>query len=76
MGEDDLVMLSVETGCYFSTNVVGRRLWELLETPRTIPDLRQAVCAEFDIDEATCEADIVDFVRELMGNGLIQSVEA
>ena len=76
VGTDDLVMLSVEAGRYYSLNAVGRRLWELLEQPRTISDLRAAINAEFDVDKETCEADIIKFVGEMIDNGLVHAAEA
>jgi hypothetical protein len=76
VGDEQAVMLSIETGRYYSINAVGRRVWELLERPRALAELRAAISEEFDVDAAACEADIVDFVRELMNNGMVLAAEA
>jgi hypothetical protein len=75
VGLDQAVMMSAERGCYYSVNAVGRRIWELLERPRTVDELRDALCAEFEVDAQTCEADIVAFLHDLVDNGLANAVE-
>ena len=76
VGPDDLVMLSVERGRYFSLSGVGLAVWELLEQPRTISDLCASLCAEFEVDELTCQADVMKFVTEMKDNGLIHVADA
>ena len=76
VGTEEIVMLSVKAGRYYGLNAVGRRLWELLEQPRTRAELRAAICAEFEVDEATCEADIAKFLGEMIDNGLVHAAEA
>lgn len=76
VGSEAIVMLSVDAGRYYSVNPVGRRLWELLEQPRTKTELRDAICIEFDVDEPTCEADIEIFVGQMMENGLVHEVDS
>lgn len=73
VGADDLVMLSVERGRYYSVNAVGRRLWELLEQPKRISELCAAICAEFDVDMLTCQADVEKFLADMMESGLVHA---
>lgn len=76
VGPEQLVMLSVDAGRYYSVNAVGRRVWELLEEPKSIAELRAAICAEFDVDEAVCEADVVKFIGEMIKNGMVYAAGA
>ncbi len=76
VGTEEMVMLSVDAGRYYSLNAVGRRLWELLEEPRTRVELHAVICAEFEVDDRTCEADIAKFVAEMIDNGLVHAAEA
>ena len=69
-------MLDTEAGRYFALNDVGTYLWELLEQPRSMPELRMAVCAEFDVDAAACEADVSAFLRSLMDSGLVDEIRS
>jgi hypothetical protein len=76
VGADESVMLDSEAGQYFGLNAVGTYIWEQLEQPRTVPELREAVCGEFDVDLATCEADLSEFLRSLIANGMVQEIQA
>ena len=75
VGADEAVMLSIQAGRYYSVNAVGRRVWELLEAPKTVTELRVSICAEFEVDDETCEADIVKFLGEMIDNGLVHATE-
>jgi hypothetical protein len=76
VGDDELVMLSIDAGRYYSVNAVARRLWELLDEPRTAAELSAAICAEFEVDADTCRTDVERFVSEMMDNGLVHAERA
>ncbi len=61
MGED-LVMLNVETGTYFGLENVAKRIWQLIESPTTIGTVVETICNEFEVDEETCEKDVIRFI--------------
>jgi hypothetical protein len=69
--DGDTVMMSIERGEYYGVSGVGTRIWELLETPKTVAQIITSICAEFEVDEATCQADAERFIRELMDNGMV-----
>ena len=68
--DGDTVMMSIESGEYFGLGGVGTRIWELIATPHTLAQLVTAICAEYDVDAATCEADVRRFLDDLLSNGL------
>ena len=70
--DGDTVMMSIVRGKYFGLDPVGSRVWKLLEQPATLDDMVRVVRAEFDVDEATCKADMASFVGELQSHGLIR----
>lgn len=67
----DIVMMSIERGLYFGISGVGTRIWELLEQPTRVEALAQAIQAEYDVDEATCQQDLLVFARELIKHGVV-----
>jgi hypothetical protein len=69
--DGDTVMMSIERGEYYGVSGVGTRIWELLETPKTLAEIITSICAEFEVDEATCQADAEKFIRDMMDNGMI-----
>jgi hypothetical protein len=64
--DGDIVMMNIDQGKYFGIGGVGPRLWELLEQPRTPDELVRLICAEYEVDESTCRADIIAFVQNML----------
>ncbi|MGN6817496.1 MAG: PqqD family peptide modification chaperone [Sphingomonas sp.] len=62
---DELVMMSAVKGNYLGLTEVGARIWELIETPRTLESLCDALVAEYDVDPATCRAEVDAFLVTL-----------
>lgn len=72
----DIVALNVDRGAYYGMEHVTARVWELLSTPRTIDQLCQELMAIYEIDAATCEADINALLRDMESEGLIERTRA
>lgn len=70
--DGDTVMMNIERGDYFGIGGVGPRVWELLENPVTLADLVATLCSEFQVDTATCEADLRVFLQQLHEHDLIE----
>ena len=71
---DDVLMMSVSAGEYYDLNPVAGRIWELLEVPSTVAQLRDRLCAEFEVDCATCEDELLPFLGELQALDVIRVV--
>ena len=71
----EAVILNLRTGNYFGLSPVGARVWELLQTPRTIPQIRDLLIAEYEVDPVRCELDLQALVEQLSSQGLIQANE-
>lgn len=68
---DELVMMSVEKGSYIGLSNVGRRVWELIETPQDIDGLCAQLEKEFDVTPEACRNDVEAFLSELARHGAI-----
>ncbi len=71
----DIVMMSIEQGLYFGISGVGTRIWELLEQPASVDALAQTILAEYEVDEVTCQRDLLAFARELLKHGVVSLAE-
>ena len=76
VGSEEAVMMSVTAGRYYGLNAVASRIWELLETPKTIAELCAQICEEFEVDAQTCEAEVLKFVQDLIDNGVVHEAAA
>ena len=70
--EGEAVILSLRSGVYYGLNPVGATVWKLLEHPRTVAELRDAIVAEFEVDAARARADLVHLLDDLAANGLVE----
>ena len=73
---DEVVMMSVEAGKYIGLNRVGARIWELIETPQSTDTLTGQLVGEFEIDEATCRAEVDSFLKSLSDQNAITTTPA
>jgi Coenzyme PQQ synthesis protein D (PqqD) len=76
VGSEEVVMMSITAGRYYGLNAVGSRIWELLDTPKTIAQLCGQLCEEFEVDARTCEAEVLKFVQDLLDNGVVHGAAA
>lgn len=70
--DDDLIILSIERGRYYGTEVVGQRIWALLVGPIRVDNLCDALTAEFEVERAICEQEVLAFLSQLQAEGLIE----
>jgi hypothetical protein len=70
--DGEAVVLSLADGVYYGLNPVGATVWTLLERPRTVAELRDAVVAEYDVDAPTAQADLLRLLGELAARGLVE----
>ena len=47
--EGQTVLLDIESGEYFSLNDVGKSVWDLCDGSRTVAQVADAICADYDV---------------------------
>ena len=73
--DGEVVMMSVSTGTYYGLNEVGTHIWTLIEAPMTIDEICKELRGEFNVDAATCEQEVLNFVTQMAGEQLINISE-
>lgn len=68
--DGELVALHIENGTCYSFNATAARIWALLDRPRSVADICNALATEFDIDPATCGEQVLLMLRDLEQDGL------
>lgn len=69
--DGETVMMNVSQGTYFGLGGIGGRIWALLAEPASAEHVVRTICAEYAVDEATCRADVEQFLQELLTHGLV-----
>lgn len=69
--DEELVMLSIQTGKYYGINSVGRRIWELLVLPVSVPQICDQLLKEYEVSRQQCEQEVLAFLNELEAQKLL-----
>ncbi len=68
----ETVILNMERGEYFGLNEVGASIWDLLQRPRTVDEIKSEILAEYDVTPEQCERDLLHVLSELLDAGVIE----
>lgn len=69
--DGETVMMDAGYEHYFGLQTVGTRIWQLLESNTTPAEICSVLLREFDVEEAQCEEEVMQFLSELEGKGLL-----
>lgn len=69
---EEVVILNFKDGLYYGLDPVGACIWKLIQTPRTLGDVRDAVLEEYEVEAASCERDVLNFIQKLADEGLVE----
>lgn len=58
----------------YTLNEVGARIWELIDGTRTVGDVRDIVCSEYDVTPETATEDLDALLAELAALSTVASV--
>jgi hypothetical protein len=70
--DGEMVGLHVDKGTCYGFNGTATRIWGLIEEPRRLGHLRDTLVAEFDVEPEECERQLLDLLRELEADGLVE----
>ena len=72
INQDGAVLLDIKQGVCFSMNPVGARIWELLKKECSLDQLAQSLESEFSVPRNQIEADICEFIENLIARNLVR----
>ena len=73
--DNELVLLSLTNDKYYGLNPMANKIWSLLEEPRSVDAICTALQADFEVDDATCERDVLAFIERLHHAKLVHTME-
>lgn len=74
--DGELVLLSTQTGEYFGLNEVGAKMWVLLTTDWSIPDMLKSMLSQYEVSEEQLTGDIERFLNALEDAKLITVIRS
>ncbi|MGE5307784.1 MAG: PqqD family protein [Deltaproteobacteria bacterium] len=63
---------AVDLRSVFTLNETGAFIWELIDSTRSLSQIRDKVAEEFDVDPKAAQADVSSLISQLEGLKLIR----
>jgi hypothetical protein len=70
--EGEAAILNLKNGVYYGLNPIGARIWNLIQEPRQVGQLRDQLLAEYEVDAARLDTDVRQLLTDLAEHGLIE----
>jgi hypothetical protein len=71
-GTGEAMILDRESGVIYGLNEVAARVWDLIQQPRTVGEVREALLGEYAVGPEQCRRDLLALLRQLEAKGLIE----
>ncbi len=66
------VILSFKSGVYYGLDPVGATVWGLIQEPKSLAEVRDAVLQEYDVEPERCEREVLALLQHLAKEGLVE----
>ena len=63
--EGESVVLNLRDGVYYGLNEVAAKVWSLVQEPRTIEEIRDALLQDYDVSPESCTEDLLHLLRQM-----------
>lgn len=71
---DELVMMNIEQGKYFSLNPVATRVWDMLERPVLMDELCDLLMDEYEVGFEQCHKEVDGLLAEMVRLDIVNIV--
>jgi len=71
----EAAILNLKDSVYYGLNIVGASIWKLIQEPKTVKEIREAILKEFEVEPDRCERDILELLQELSVHRLIEIID-
>lgn len=71
---DEVVIMDMKSGAYMGLNSSGARIWNLVQQPRKVSEVRDTILKEYNVEPDRCQNDVLALLRQLAAKGLLDVV--
>jgi hypothetical protein len=72
---EEIAILHLENGVYYGLDAVGARIWDLIQEPKRVDELRDSILKEYDVEPERCKSDLLDLIEDLANQDLVEIKE-
>ena len=68
----EAIILNLKSGVYHGLNEVAAKIWNIIQNPKSVNDVRTILLEEYEVDFQQCDRDLKELLQELTKVGLIE----
>jgi len=70
--DGEAVILALKGGIYYTLNPVATRIWNMVQKPVQVGEIRDTIVSEYEVDEGRCDDELFALLQNLEKEGLIE----
>jgi hypothetical protein len=71
----EVAILDLKAGTYYGLDAVGAQVWELIQEPKRVSEVRDAILEEYEVEPDRCERDVITLLQRLADEGLVEVLD-
>jgi hypothetical protein len=68
----EIAILSLAKGMYYGLDQIGAQVWTLLQEPKSVAEICDAILREYEVEPDCCHNDLLALLGQLQSAGLIE----
>ena len=73
---NETIVLELQKGNYYGLDETSARVWELVQEPICVEDIKHKILTEYEVSPEQCEQDLHQLLKKFLELGLIQLNES
>lgn len=69
--DDQQVMMHIDLGKYYGLNPVAKRIWDMLDQPKSFEEIVTSLLEQFEVSEEQCSREVELFLNEAIKKDII-----
>ncbi len=74
--DGEVVILNLRDGIYYGLDPVGAAIWQLVQEPRTVLQIRDCLLQEYDVEPDVCLQDVLALLADLAARQIVEARSA
>jgi Coenzyme PQQ synthesis protein D (PqqD) len=69
---EEAAILGMKNSVYYGLNPVGASVWRLLQRPRSVGEILNAIVSEYEVTSEHAESDLIKLLHQMLQEGLVE----
>ena len=69
--DGEVVLMDIDNGQFFSLELTGRRVWQMLDEHDSVNKLTAVLTTEYDVDADECRAQVAELLTNFQSRKMV-----